>query len=79
MSTYYEAVYKVCEPSFGEATKLFLDRQIRKHLKKPPQEVAPADRQELAKWIRISAALLLDKDSAEILARRVVSVADEAP
>ncbi|MCM8774370.1 MAG: FHA domain-containing protein [Candidatus Omnitrophica bacterium] len=73
-SEYYHRVYKECEAYFGERTKQFLDRQITAHLGKTPQSISPTDREELAKWIRISGSLFLEGERAKELSIKIINL-----
>ncbi|MFA5260148.1 MAG: hypothetical protein WC450_02845 [Candidatus Omnitrophota bacterium] len=73
MSDFYDKVYKECEAYFGTETKRFLDRQIECHLNKTPQTVNYSDKDMLAKWIRISGGLLLDKNAVEMLVAKILA------
>lgn len=71
MSSYYQRVFQVCEFYFGEDTKNFLDRQIEAHLLKKSDDLIEADQVNLIKWVRISAGLIIGKDKAEDLAKKL--------
>lgn len=53
-------VLQVMHAYLGPATERFLDRQIRAHLKKDPQELDRKDIVALAGWLKVSLALLTD-------------------
>ncbi len=74
MSDFYNKAFKECEIYLKENTKAFLDRQIEVHLSKTPDKVDYPDKNELAKWIKISAGLLLKKDVVEKLAEKILSL-----
>ncbi len=71
MGSFYDKVYKECEVFFAQGTKRFLDRQIEHHLNKKADRLDYADKEELAKWIRISAGLVLKREDAESLSNKV--------
>ena len=73
-SDYYNRVFKICEVYFGKYTRNFLNRQISSHLNKTPQTIGISDRPELAKWIKISASLLLDDTRATELTDKVTKI-----
>lgn len=73
-SAFYAKVFKEVQPFFGEMTERFLNRQIKAHLGRTPQTLSASDRDALAKWLRISASLLLDAQTAETLADRVLAL-----
>lgn len=64
---YYDNVLSICEKYMSGGGKKFLDRQIKSHLKKDPEAVASADKTDLAKWCRVSGALLVGEDKAKQL------------
>lgn len=72
-SDFYNKVYKACYLFLGDDTKRFLDRQIEVHLSKTPDTIDYDDKDELAKWIRISAGLLLTKEESDALYKQVMS------
>ena len=74
MPLFYEEVYNVLEPYLGESTEKFLQRQIKYHLSKSPEEVNPLDKEALAKWCRISSALFLNKKDAEEMYQKILSI-----
>ncbi len=59
---FYQQAFALCEPLFGARTRHFLDRQITAHLGKEPEMIAISDKEELARWVKISAGLLLDDE-----------------
>jgi hypothetical protein len=52
----------------------FLNRQISAHVGKTPQTIVASDKKVLAKWVKISAGLLLDDRAAATLAGKVLSL-----
>ncbi len=73
-SKFYRQAFALCEPLFGSRTRQFLDRQIKAHLKKDPETIAASDKKELARWVKISAGLLLDDERAATLADSILAV-----
>ena len=74
MPLFYEQVYNVVEPYLGESTDKFLERQIKYHLSKSRETVNPFDKEALAKWCRISAALFLSNQEAEEMYQKILSI-----
>lgn len=70
-SEFYQQVFALLQPHFGPMTARFLNRQINAHIDKDPYTISSADRQELARWIDISAGLLLDDKIAKELAAKI--------
>ena len=59
-ATLHDSIVEVVEGYLGPAAQRFVDRQIKFHLHKPPQEITGADLAQLTEWMRISMALLTD-------------------
>ncbi len=74
--TLYANIVKVVEFYLGPAAPRFVERQIKAHLQKSPEEVTAEDIGELTVWIKVSLALLTD-DRAVIdeCARRLTQLA----
>lgn len=70
-SAFYKQVFEELKPYFGQMTARFLNRQITAHVGKTPDTVSSSDKKTLAKWIKISAGLLLDEKTAERLADKI--------
>ena len=69
MSAYSDEAIKITQKYLGPASKTFLERQARSHMNgldinNLQKEHLP----ELAKWVGISAGLLIDKSRAAELA-----------
>lgn len=56
----YDEVVAVSRPYFGPAAKRFVDRQIRNHLAKRPQQLSGQDLPLLLDWIRVAVAHVSD-------------------
>jgi hypothetical protein len=75
MVNFYEKVNLLLEPYLGESAKQFLDRQIKYHLSKDPEDIDINDKEELAKWCRISSCLFLDKqEMSEEIYHKIISL-----
>lgn len=60
----------------GPAAKKFLDRQCKAHLGIDNLDAISPDKiPELAKWINVSAGLIIDKDKAKELSDKVSTLA----
>lgn len=70
-SAFYQQVLNEIKPHFGRMSNRFLDRQIAAHVGKTPQTLTVSDKETLAKWINISAGLLLGKDLAKDLVGKI--------
>lgn len=56
----HDKLVEVAADYLGPAGKRFVDRQIRFHLQKKPEDLKPADMGELTEWIKVSIGLLTD-------------------
>ncbi len=74
MAEFYDNLLNVCKKYFSDNGKDFLDRQIKSHLNKSPETITTVDKDELAKWCRISGSLLLGKERSEQLSSEIVSI-----
>lgn len=74
---FYDECLKICQRYITEGSKLFLDRQIEYHLNKKPQYLIVADKEELAKWLKVSSALLIGKDKANEFMKEILSLKEE--
>lgn len=73
-SAFYNKVFAEVQPFFGQMTGRFLDHQIRSHLGKSPRSLEVSDRERLARWLRISAGLLLNEKIADTLAEKILAL-----
>jgi len=71
---FYDRVFKELKPFFGPMTDRFLTRQIMAHVGKTPLTISIEDKQVLAKWVKISAGLLLDGEVAARLAEKILAL-----
>lgn len=76
MPDLYKKIYGILESYLqdGDSTKRFLDRQIKYHLSKPPEAIDYEDKEDIAKWCRISASLFLEEDQAEELYQKILAL-----
>ena len=68
---YFECL-KLCNEYLGKTSEDFLNRQIRIHLLKTPEELNRNDIEKLATWIGISAALVIKDEQAMELKDKVL-------
>lgn len=59
-SNLYEKVIHVTRIYLGPAADRFIARQVRNHLKKPPECLSRDDLRSLIDWIRIAMSLLTE-------------------
>ena len=71
---FYSLVFNELKPFFGQMTDRFLNRQISAHLGKTPSTLSDEDKEALAKWVKISASLLLDEATAARLAEKILAL-----
>ena len=72
MNTLSEKVVVMSTTYLGPAAKVFLERQTRAHMNSLPLEMLEKQHlPELAKWVRISAALLIEPAKAKELADKI--------
>jgi len=66
-------VFEMLNPYFGPQTERFLNRQITTHVGKNPFTISNEDKKVLAKWINISAGLLLDEETGAKLSNSILA------
>lgn len=71
---FYDDCLKICQEYFSDNAKSFLDRQIKYHLNKGPQNLVTTDKEELIYWLRVSAALVIGKEKANALVQKIMSL-----
>jgi hypothetical protein len=59
-NTTYKRVVRITHEYLGPAADRFIDRQIRNHLHKEPEEISEKDLSRLTDWIRLAVSLLTD-------------------
>jgi len=74
MSALSDKVLSLSAPYLGPAAKQFLERQCSAHLSTSFDGLSAEHLPELAKWINISAGLIIDKAKAEELANKVLAL-----
>lgn len=74
MSDISDKVLKITVEYIGPSSKAFLERQTRSHMEGLDFANLQKDQlPDLAKWVGISAGLLIGKDKASALAQKIVS------
>lgn len=75
MAEFYHGVLQILRPYLGTSSEKFLSRQIKYHLKKTPEELDLGDKEELAKWCKVSSFLFLDRQGApEEIYQKIISL-----
>jgi hypothetical protein len=70
----YEKVLNETRPYLTDRAEVFLSRQCNSHLNIRPEELKKEHLPMLAKWVFISASLLVKKESAEKLKNSILSM-----
>ena len=60
----YDGVLGVAKLYLGPAAEAFLDRQLTAHLNTAPDNLAPQQLEELAKWCYVSGKLVMEEPKA---------------
>lgn len=71
---YYRKVLRVCEKYLGSGAKPFLDRQLKLHLYKKPNELTSKDGNFLAKWCEFTGNLLIGEKRGKELAKDILAI-----
>lgn len=75
MSGISDKVIAISKTYLGPATESFLTRQCKGHLKIDLENLTPSNLKDLAKWVEVGAALIMDADKAAQLATKISSAA----
>jgi hypothetical protein len=70
----YEKALALCKPYLGPAAESFIARQCKSHLKIEPALLAASHLVELAKWMGIGAALVMDAAKAAELSKKMAAL-----
>jgi hypothetical protein len=70
----YEKALGVSKPYLGPAAENFIARQCKSHLKIEPSLLAPQHLPELAKWMAIGGALIMDGAKAAELSKKIAAL-----
>lgn len=70
----YEKVLKETRPFLGDQTDQFVRRQCEGHLRVEPTKLTKAHLQRLSFWIMMSSSLIISRDQAEILEKRIIAL-----
>lgn len=69
----YDDLVATAKPFLGIATDAFLKRQL-KHINKQPENLDHACIAELAKWVEVSAKMVMGENKAKELKEKVLSL-----
>ena len=56
----YKRVVRITHAYLGPAADRFIDRQVRNHLHKEPEDITEKDLSHLTDWIKLAVSLLTD-------------------
>ena len=70
----YTQVLDEARPFLAGATESIVSRQCEAHLNIEPQALTKEQLDDLAKWVGISAALIIPKDKAQMLSQKVAEL-----
>lgn len=56
----YDQTVRITDEYLGPAAGRFIDRQVRNHLHKKPENITAKDLKRLTSWIRLAVILLTD-------------------
>lgn len=71
----FDEVKNTVSRYIGAQSEKFIERQCRAHLKVEPGGLNSSHVTELAKWVGISAGLILSQDKADELKRDILKLA----
>jgi hypothetical protein len=74
MSEVSDKVIEISKAYLGPATESFLSRQCKEHLKVELENLTAANLKDLAKWVGVGAALIMDRAKATQLAEKISSI-----
>jgi hypothetical protein len=74
MSALSEKVIAVSKPYFGPCADIFLGRQCKSHLKIELQDLSQAHLKDLAKWVEVGGALIMDPAKAAEVSRKIAAL-----
>ena len=72
-SIYLKAV-EVARSYLGPSAERFINRQIEQHLLLKPEDLAKNNLSDLAKWVKISSALITDQKTAEDFEKKILEI-----
>lgn len=59
-SILYRKVVAIAEDYFGPAASRYVDRLVKNHFQKNPEQLSAKDMPELIKWTRLTVAMVTD-------------------
>lgn len=74
----FQSIVAVCKPYLGDQTETFLSRQCVFHLHTPTKDLTKHDLPELGRWAEISGTLLIGKEKAREMRKRIEGLVRKA-
>jgi hypothetical protein len=74
MSELSEKLVQTTTTYLGDRADSFRKRQCSYHVKVEPESLTKEHLSELARWVGISAGLVMDKDKADALKKEILSL-----
>lgn len=71
----FDDAKNIASKYIGTQSEKFLERQCRVHLKVEPGSLSSSQIADLAKWVGISAGLILPRDKADALKQEILKLA----
>ena len=73
MTSLIQQIVELTKPYLGINAERFVLRQITTHLNITPEQLSASKLNDLAKWVEISASLLIDKEKAKELSDKIAT------
>ena len=74
MNNLLKQIIDFSKPYLGVNAERFILRQVTNHLNITPEEFSTNKLDDLAKWVDISASLLVDKEKAKELSNKILAL-----
>lgn len=71
----FEKAKNIAARYMGPQAENFILRQVRSHLKLEPDGLKATHISELAKWVGVSAGLIMPKDQANLMKQEILKLA----
>ena len=74
MNNLLKQIIDFSKPYLGVNAERFILRQVTNHLSVSPEQFNASKLDDLAKWVDISASLLIDKEKAKELSNKILAL-----
>lgn len=74
MNQLYKQVLEKTRPYLADRSEVFLARQCNAHMSISPEQLTKEHLPELAKWVLVSASLMIKKELAEELKKNILGL-----